>query len=61
MDIKEEGIASAYVESFNRQDAAGIAALCASSGIHIDPAGPQTDIENFYQGFVQVSVIKRQL
>ena len=50
MDIKEEGIASAYVESFNRQDVAGIAALSASGGVHIDPAGPQTDIENFYQG-----------
>jgi ketosteroid isomerase-like protein len=41
---------SAYAESFNRQDAAGIAALYATGGIHINPAGPRTDIEQFYQG-----------
>jgi uncharacterized protein (TIGR02246 family) len=44
-----EIIALAYVESFNRQDAAGIAALYASGGVHINPAGPRTDIEKFYQ------------
>ncbi len=49
-DIKKEveNIASAYLGSFNRQDAAGIAALYARGGVHINPAGPRTDIENFY-------------
>jgi uncharacterized protein (TIGR02246 family) len=51
VDIKREAerIASAYAESFNRQDAAGIAALYATGGVHINPTGPRTDIENFYQ------------
>jgi len=50
-DIKKEldKIGSAYAESFNRQDAAGIAALYADGGMHINPAGPRTDIEQFYQ------------
>ncbi len=50
-DIRKEveNIASAYVESFNRQDAAGIVALYSSGGVHINPAGPRTDIKNFYQ------------
>src|SRR6266851_1732914 len=51
IDIKQEleRIGSAYMESFNRQDAAGIAALYANGGMHINPAGPRTDIEKFYQ------------
>ena len=51
IDIKLElkKIGSAYVESFNRQDAAGIAALYADGGMHINPARPRTDIEQFYQ------------
>ena len=51
-DIKQEveKISSANSESFNRQDAAGIAALYADGGVHINPAGPRTDIEQFYQG-----------
>jgi uncharacterized protein (TIGR02246 family) len=44
-----EKIGSAYAESFNRQDAAGIAALYADDGVHINPAGPRTDIEQFYR------------
>ena len=46
MDL--EKTASAYRESFNRQDAAGIAALYASGGIHMNPAGPTADIEGLY-------------
>ena len=50
-DIRQEleKIGSAYMESFNRQDAAGIAALYANVGMHINPAGPRTDIEQLYQ------------
>jgi ketosteroid isomerase-like protein len=44
-----EGIGTAYADSFNSQDAAGIAALYASGGVHINPAGPRTDIGKFYQ------------
>jgi len=47
---KIEQIGSAYAESFNKQDGAGIAALFASGGIHVNPAGPRADIAEFYQG-----------
>jgi len=48
VDFKQEAekIASAYVESFNKQDGAGIAALYASGGMHVNPAGPRTDFCN---------------
>jgi ketosteroid isomerase-like protein len=51
-DLKQdvEKIASAYVDSFNKQDGAGIAALYASGGVHINPVGPRTDIAELYQG-----------
>ncbi|SDJ93661.1 protein of unknown function [Bradyrhizobium sp. Rc2d] len=45
-----EGIASEYAASFNKQDGAGIAALFATGGIHVNPAGPRSDIAEFYQG-----------
>src|SRR5229473_2682740 len=42
-----EKVASAYAQSFNRQDGAGIAALYASGGMYVNPAGPRTDIAQF--------------
>ena len=45
-----EKIGAAYFESFNRQDADGIAALYATGGMHINPAGPRTDIAELYKG-----------
>jgi ketosteroid isomerase-like protein len=45
-----EKIASAYAESFNRQDASGIAALFASGGVLVNPTGLHADIEQFVQG-----------
>jgi uncharacterized protein (TIGR02246 family) len=45
-----EKIASAYSESFNKQDGAGIAALYTSGGVLVNPTGPHTDIEQFVQG-----------
>jgi ketosteroid isomerase-like protein len=45
-----EGIASEYAASFNRQDGAGIAALFATGGIHVNPAGPRSDVAEYYQG-----------
>jgi ketosteroid isomerase-like protein len=51
-DIKQqvEQIGSAYAESFNKQDAAGIAATFATGGIHVNPAGARTDIAQLYEG-----------
>jgi hypothetical protein len=35
--------------SFNKQDSAGIAALFATGGLHVNPAGPRTDIAQYYE------------
>jgi uncharacterized protein (TIGR02246 family) len=44
-----EKVGAAYVDNFNRQNAAGIAGLYVDGGVHINPAGPRTDIEQLYQ------------
>ncbi|WP_321177615.1 hypothetical protein [Bradyrhizobium pachyrhizi] len=44
---KAEAIASEYAASFNKQDGAGIAALFATGGVHVNPAGPRSDIASF--------------
>ena len=51
-DIKKqvEQTASAWVESFNKQDANGVAAQYATGGIYVDPQGPQTDLLKLYEG-----------
>ena len=41
---KIESLSSEYAASFNKQDGAGIAALFAAGGIHVNPAGPRSDI-----------------
>ena len=50
-DLKQEveKVGAAYAEAFNRQDADGIAALFATGGMHINPAGPRTDIAEYYK------------
>jgi uncharacterized protein (TIGR02246 family) len=45
-----EKVASAYADSFNKHDAAGIAALYAKGGILVNPAGPHADIEKYVEG-----------
>jgi len=52
-----EQITSAYVGSFNKRDSAGIAALFAKGGVHIDPMGPRKDIEQFYQPIFEAGII----
>ena len=42
-------INNAYAASYNSRDAAGIAALFVNGGVHVNEAGPRTDIELFYQ------------
>jgi ketosteroid isomerase-like protein len=51
-DLKKqmEQIGSAYTESYNKQDAAGIAALYATGGILVNPAGARMDIAQVYEG-----------
>jgi uncharacterized protein (TIGR02246 family) len=51
-DLKKQvdQIATGYVESFNKQDAAGIAALFATNGIVVYPSGPQTDLVKALEG-----------
>src|SRR5260370_26572258 len=50
-DLKHEveKLGSAYAESFNKQDAAGIAALYATGGIEVNSRGPHGDIAQVYE------------
>ena len=52
VDAKQEAqkIASAYAENFNKQNAAGIAALYANGGMAVNPTGLHTDIAQIYEG-----------
>ena len=51
-NLKQEvtKIASAYMESFNKKDAAGIAALYASDGVLVNATGMQADIAKNAEG-----------
>lgn len=51
-DLKKQvhQIASLCVGIFNKQDAAGVAALFATSAIVVNPSGPQTDVVKFAEG-----------
>jgi len=44
-----EKVGTTYVENFDKQNAAGIAALFAIGGVHVTPAGPTTDVANRYE------------
>ena len=44
-----EKIGATYVENFDKQNAAGIAALFAIGGVHVTPVGPTTDVANRYE------------
>ncbi len=45
-----EKFSSAYHERYNKQDAAGIAALYTSGAVFVNRAGPHTDIAELYNG-----------
>ncbi|MBR0792151.1 nuclear transport factor 2 family protein [Bradyrhizobium manausense] len=51
-DLKQEveKLGSAYADNFNKQNAAGIAALYATGGMMINAAGPHTNIAETYTG-----------
>jgi ketosteroid isomerase-like protein len=51
-DLKQqvEKIGVTYAENFDKQNAAGIAALFATGGVHVNPTGPTTDVANRYEG-----------
>jgi ketosteroid isomerase-like protein len=51
-DLKKqmEQLSSAYMESYKKQDAAGIIALYATGGILVNPGGAQTDLAQYYNG-----------
>ena len=50
-DLKQEveKVASAYVESFNKQDAVGVAVRYANGGVLVNAAGPHADIPEYYK------------
>src|SRR3954454_16575588 len=45
-----EKIGSAYAANFAKHDAAGIAALYTTGGLHVTQDGPTTDISRRYEG-----------
>jgi len=47
---------SAYLESFNKQDATGLAALFATDAIFVSQTGPRTDVMRFYEGAFKAGV-----
>jgi ketosteroid isomerase-like protein len=51
-DVKQEAekVASAFTESFNKQDSVGVAAVFADDAIAINPLGPRKDIAALYSG-----------
>jgi ketosteroid isomerase-like protein len=52
-DLKKQVVeqnAAPYMESFNKQDVAGLVALYATGAIIVNPAGPHTDIAKFSEG-----------
>jgi uncharacterized protein (TIGR02246 family) len=51
-DLKKqvEQIGTAYIESFNKRDAAGIAALFVTGGIFVNQSGPKTNIAQAIEG-----------
>ena len=51
-DLKQQvqKIGVAYAENFDKQNAAGIAALYATGGVHVNPTGPTTDVAKRYEG-----------
>ena len=52
-DLKKQVVeqnAAPYMESFNRQDLAGLVALYSSDAMVINPMGPHTDIAKFSEG-----------
>jgi len=61
-DIKQdvEKIGSAYAESFNKQDSAGIAALYTSDGTLVNATGPH-DVAEFYKGMFKAGFDHNEL
>ena len=51
-DVKKQvdQIGSAYVESYKKQDPAGLVALYAKGGVLVNPMGVQTDLAAVYSG-----------
>ena len=67
-DLKQEvqKIGVAFAENFNKQNAAGIAALFATGGVHVNPTGPTTDVakrqeDGFKAGFNHLDVTVDQV
>jgi len=62
-DVKMEvgKVAEAYSENFNKQNAAGIAALYASGGLLVNATGPHSDIEKTYEGVFKAGFTKDEI
>jgi hypothetical protein len=54
-------IGAAYVENFNKQNPAGIAALYANGGVLVGNTGPHTDIAQYYEGAFKAGLNHEEL
>jgi ketosteroid isomerase-like protein len=62
-DLKQQvqKLGVAFVENFNKQNSAGVAALFATGGVRVNPTGPTTDVakreeDTFKAGFNHLDV-----
>jgi ketosteroid isomerase-like protein len=50
---------SAYIESFNKHDAAGVAAFFASDALIVAPSsGPQSDVEQYFKNMFNAGIYR---
>jgi ketosteroid isomerase-like protein len=54
-------IATAFTENFDKQNSAGIGALFTKDGIFVNPAGPHTDVAQFYAGAFKAGINKIEI
>ena len=56
-----ESVVSSYAENFNKQNAAGIAALYAQGGKQVNAAGVHTSIEEVYQNAFKLGFNRQEV
>ena len=62
-DLKQEvdKLSATYVERFNKQDAAGIAALFAKGGLFVNPMGAHTNIAQTLEGTFKAGLTRLEV
>jgi ketosteroid isomerase-like protein len=61
LKTRVEQFFATYMATIGRQDAAGMAALYATGGLLVNPAGPQTDLVEFYGDGFKAGINRAQI